>query len=72
MLTKYVLPTINGDHRDVKPTRVLTTRIIKVEKLQEKKLEAQNNVEENQLIFVELAQKHREQVLMWRLCYLVS
>ncbi len=31
MPTKYVLPTINGDHIDAKPTRVLTTIIIKLE-----------------------------------------
>jgi hypothetical protein len=31
--TKYVLPTINGDHKDVEPTRVLTTIIIALEKL---------------------------------------
>jgi hypothetical protein len=24
MLTKYVLPTISGDHKDAKPTRVQT------------------------------------------------
>jgi hypothetical protein len=33
MLTKYVLSTISGDHIDAKPTRVLTTRITKLEKL---------------------------------------
>jgi len=33
MLTEYVLPIINGDHGDAKPTRVLTTRIIELEKL---------------------------------------
>jgi hypothetical protein len=35
-----VLLVINGDHRDVEPTKVLTTRIIKLEKLQENRLEA--------------------------------
>ncbi len=48
MPTKYVLPTINGDHKDVEPTRVLTTRIIKLEKLHENKLEVQINVGTNQ------------------------
>ncbi len=48
MLTKYVLSTISGDHIDAKPTRVLTTRITKLEKLQENKLETQNNVGANQ------------------------
>ncbi len=33
MLTEYVLPTISGDHRDAEPTKVLTTRITKLEKL---------------------------------------
>jgi len=44
MPIKYVLPAINGDHKDAKPTRVLIARVIEVEKLQENILEAQNNV----------------------------
>jgi hypothetical protein len=48
MPTKYVLSVISGDHKDVEPTKVLTTRIIKLEKLQENKLEVQNNVGANQ------------------------
>jgi hypothetical protein len=40
MLIKYVLPTIDGDHRDVGPTRVLIAILIKLEKLQENKLDA--------------------------------
>jgi hypothetical protein len=48
MPTKYILSTISGDHEDVKPTRILTTRIIESEKLQKNCLEAQNNVGANQ------------------------
>jgi hypothetical protein len=48
MPTKYVLPSIDGDHKDAKPTIVLTSKVIKLEKLQENKLEAQNNVGANQ------------------------
>ncbi len=48
MPTKYVLLAINGDHKDAKPARVLTTRIIEVEKLQDNRLEVQNNVRANQ------------------------
>ncbi len=40
MPTKYVLLATNGDHKDAKPTKVLTTRITELKKLQEKKLEA--------------------------------
>jgi hypothetical protein len=40
MPIKYVLLTIDGDHRDVEPTRVLIAIIIKLEKLQENKLDA--------------------------------
>jgi hypothetical protein len=29
----YVLPAISGDHRNAKPSRVLTTKITKLEKL---------------------------------------
>jgi len=47
MLTKYVLLAINGDHKDAEPTKVLTTRIIELEKLQENRLEVQNNVGTN-------------------------
>jgi hypothetical protein len=47
MPTKYVLLAISGDHRDAEPTRVLTTKIRKLKKLQENKLEAQNNVGAN-------------------------
>jgi hypothetical protein len=47
MPTKYVLPTINGDHKDAKPTTVLITKITKLETLQENILEAQNNVGAN-------------------------
>jgi hypothetical protein len=48
MPTKYVLLAISGDHKDAKPARVLTTRIIEVEKLQDNRLEVQNNVGANQ------------------------
>ncbi len=59
MPTKYVLSAISGDHRDVKPTKVLTTRITEVEKLQENRLEAQNNVGANQRNkFLELTKKY--------------
>jgi hypothetical protein len=47
MPTKYVPLAISGDHKDEKPTRVLTTRITKLEKLQKNKLEVQNNVGAN-------------------------
>ncbi len=47
MPKEYVLPSISGDHIDVEPTRVLTSIITKLEKLQENKLEAQNNVGAN-------------------------
>jgi len=40
MPIEYVLPTINGDHINAKPTRIPTVRIIELEKLQENKLEA--------------------------------
>jgi hypothetical protein len=36
----YVLPVINGDHRDVELTRILTTKITKLEKLHDNRLEA--------------------------------
>jgi hypothetical protein len=39
MPTKYVLSTINGDHIDAEPTRVLIAKITKLEKLQESGLE---------------------------------
>jgi hypothetical protein len=48
MPIKYVTLDINGDHRDAKPTRVLTTIIIELENLQENRLEAQHNVGANQ------------------------
>jgi hypothetical protein len=35
MLIKYVLSSINGDHINVEPTKVLTARITKLEKLHE-------------------------------------
>jgi hypothetical protein len=47
MPTKYVLVVINGNHRDAEPTKMLTAIIIELEKLQENKLEAQNNVGTN-------------------------
>jgi hypothetical protein len=37
-----------GDHRDVESTKVLATRITLLEKLQENRLEAHNNVGANQ------------------------
>jgi hypothetical protein len=33
MLIEYVIPTINGDHKDAKPTRVLIARITNLKKL---------------------------------------
>jgi hypothetical protein len=47
MLIEYVLSTISGDHRNAKSTKVLTTKIIELEKLQENRLEVQNNVGAN-------------------------
>ncbi len=47
MLIEYVLLAISGDHKDAKPTRVLTTRIIELDKLQENRVEAHNNVGAN-------------------------
>jgi hypothetical protein len=47
MPTEYVLPTISGDNKDVEPTKILTTRITKLEKLHENRLEAQNKVGKN-------------------------
>jgi hypothetical protein len=38
---------ISGDHKYAEPTKVLTTKIRKLEKLQENKLEAYNNVGAN-------------------------
>jgi len=50
---------ISRDHKDARPTRVLTSKIIKLEKLKENKLEAQNNVGTNQWnIFLWNQQKH--------------
>jgi hypothetical protein len=40
MPIEYVLITISGDHRNAKPTIMLTTRITKLEKLQGNILEA--------------------------------
>jgi hypothetical protein len=40
MPTKYVLPTINGDHKDAKPIRILIAIIIELKKLHENKLES--------------------------------
>jgi hypothetical protein len=48
MVTKYVLLITSGDHKDVELTKMLTVRIIELEKLQENRLEAQNNVGTNQ------------------------
>jgi len=47
MPKKNVLSTISGDHKDAELTKVLTTRIIELEKLQENSLEVQNNVGAN-------------------------
>ncbi len=40
MPTKYVLLAISGDHKDAKLTKMLITKITKLEKLQANKLEA--------------------------------
>jgi hypothetical protein len=40
MLTKYVLQALSGDHKDIKLTKVLTAKIIELEKLQENKFKA--------------------------------
>jgi hypothetical protein len=73
MPTKYVLPAISGDHKDAKPTRIQTTIIAKLDKLQEFRLEAQKNVGKNQWnTFVESIETHRENFPIWKLCYLVS
>jgi len=47
MPIKHVLLAINGDHKDVEPTIIPTTRIIELEKLQKNKLKVQNNVGAN-------------------------
>jgi hypothetical protein len=33
MLIEYVMSTINGDHKDAEPTKVLIAKITKLEKL---------------------------------------
>jgi hypothetical protein len=38
MPIEYVLSTISGGHRDVEPTKVQTTRITKLEKLQKNQI----------------------------------
>jgi hypothetical protein len=40
MPTEYIVPTIGGDERDNTLMRVLTNRIIELEKLQETRMEA--------------------------------
>ncbi len=47
MPIQYVLLVISANHKYVKPTKILTAKITKMEKLQENKWEAQNNVGEN-------------------------
>jgi hypothetical protein len=47
MPIEYVLLAISEEHKDAKPIRVLTTIIIELEKLQENRLEVQNNVGAN-------------------------
>jgi hypothetical protein len=39
---------INGDHKDAELTKVLTTKLTKLEKLQENKLKSQTNMGANQ------------------------
>jgi hypothetical protein len=48
MPTKYVTLAIIKDHRNVEPIRMLIAKITELEKLQENRLEAQNNVGVNQ------------------------
>jgi hypothetical protein len=48
MPIEYVMSVISGDPKDAEPTRVLTTKIIELKKLQENRLKAQNNVGTNQ------------------------
>ncbi len=38
MPTKYIVPIIGGDERDNTPVKVLSSRIIELEKLQEAKM----------------------------------
>jgi hypothetical protein len=45
---EYVILASSGNHINAKPTKELTTRIIKVEKLRENRLGAHNNVGANQ------------------------
>jgi hypothetical protein len=73
MLTKYVILVISGDQKDAKPTRVLTSRIIELEKLQENKLETQNHVGAKQWnkFMWNQQKKYIEKVSIWRLCFMV-
>ncbi len=40
MPTEYIIPVVGGDERDNTPVRVLTSKITKLEKLQEAKMQA--------------------------------
>jgi hypothetical protein len=40
MPTKYIIPIVGGDERDSTLLKILTSRIIKLEKLQEAKMQA--------------------------------
>jgi hypothetical protein len=60
MPIEYVMSTISADHRDAKPTRVLTTKIIELEKLHVNKLKTQNNVGANKWNIFLSQQKNTE------------
>ncbi len=47
MSMKYVILAISGDHINAKRTRVLTSKIIELEKLEENKLEVLNTMGAN-------------------------
>jgi hypothetical protein len=48
MPIEYDLLAISGDHKDAKLTRMLTTRITKLKRLQDNRLEVQKDVGANQ------------------------
>jgi hypothetical protein len=44
MTTKYVLLAFNSDHQDANPIKVLISRLTKLEKLQNDKLQAKETI----------------------------
>jgi len=72
MPIEYVMSSFNGDHKDVNHVRVLTNKLIELEKLQATTWQGDYWGSTVELCYMELIKVFRKAIQVWISCTLVS